>query len=71
MWAAIDALPEEFREVVVLSDVEELPYGEIAGLLGIPVGTVKSRLHRARRVLQQALYQHAVEMGYIRAREDA
>lgn len=71
VWAAIDALPEEFREVVVLSDVEELPYGEIAGLLGIPIGTVKSRLHRARRVLQQALYQHAVEMGYIRAREDA
>jgi RNA polymerase sigma-70 factor (ECF subfamily) len=70
VWAAIDALPEEFREVVVLSDAEELPYGEIARLLGIPMGTVKSRLFRGRRLLQQVLYEHAVEMGYVRARED-
>lgn len=71
VWAAIDALPEEFREVVVLSDAEELPYGEISKLLGIPMGTVKSRLFRGRRLLQQALYDHAVEMGYVRAREEA
>jgi RNA polymerase sigma-70 factor (ECF subfamily) len=55
----------------VLSDAEELPYGEIARLLGIPMGTVKSRLFRGRRLLQQALYEHAVEMGYVRSREDA
>jgi RNA polymerase sigma-70 factor (ECF subfamily) len=64
---AIDALPEEFREVLVLSDIENLSYGEIAEVLHVPVGTVKSRLFRARRLLQRALYDHAVEMGYIRS----
>lgn len=63
---AIDALPEEFREVLVLSDVENLPYAEIATVLGLPLGTVKSRLFRARRQLQGALYDHAVEMGYLK-----
>lgn len=66
---AIDALPTDFREVLVLSDIEGMSYGEIAETLGIPVGTVKSRLFRARRQLQAALYEHAVEMGYIQARE--
>ncbi len=66
---AIDALPEEFREVLVLSDVEGLRYAEIADTLGIPVGTVKSRLFRARHQLQAELYSHAVEMGYIQPRE--
>jgi len=68
---AIDALPEEFREVLVLSDIENLSYAEIAEVLGVPVGTVKSRLFRARRQLQEVLYDHAVEMGYIRARDRA
>ena len=49
---AIDALPPEFREVLVLSDMEGMSYGEIAETLKIPVGTVKSRLFRARRQLQ-------------------
>ena len=66
---AIDALPEEFREVLVLSDVEGMRYAEIAQALNIPVGTVKSRLFRARRQLQSELYAHAVEMGYIQPRE--
>src|SRR5919109_2039281 len=66
---AIDALPEEFREVLVLSDVEGMRYAEIAETLQIPVGTVKSRLFRARRQLQAELYAHAVEMGYIQPRE--
>src|SRR3954471_15516116 len=66
---AIDALPEEFREVLVLSDIEGMSYGEIADTLKIPVGTVKSRLFRARRQLQAGLYAHAVEMGYIQPRE--
>jgi RNA polymerase sigma-70 factor (ECF subfamily) len=66
---AIDALPHEFREVLVLSDVEGMRYGEIAEALQIPVGTVKSRLFRARRLLQAELYSHAVEMGYIQPRE--
>jgi RNA polymerase sigma-70 factor (ECF subfamily) len=61
-------LPDEFREVIVLSDVEGLPYAEISGIAGIPIGTVKSRLFRGRRLLQTALYAHAVEMGYIKPR---
>jgi len=66
---AIDALPPEFREVLVLSDMEGLRYAEIAEALQVPVGTVKSRLFRARRLLQAALYEHAVEMGYIKPRK--
>ena len=66
---AIDALPTDFREVLVLSDMEGLSYAEIAEALKVPVGTVKSRLFRARRQLQGVLYAHAVEMGYIRPRE--
>ena len=65
---AVDALPEDFREVVVLSDIEGLSYAEIAAAAGIPVGTVKSRLFRARRQLQTALYAYAVAMGYIKPR---
>jgi RNA polymerase sigma-70 factor (ECF subfamily) len=63
---AIDRLPEDFREVLVLSDVESLSYAEIAEIMKVPVGTVKSRLFRARRQLQAALYDHAVEMGYLK-----
>jgi RNA polymerase sigma-70 factor (ECF subfamily) len=66
---AIDALPPDFREVLVLSDIEGMRYAEIAEAIGVPVGTVKSRLFRARRLLQTALYAHAVEMGYIKPRE--
>jgi RNA polymerase sigma-70 factor (ECF subfamily) len=65
---AIDALPTEFREVLVLSDMEGMSYADIAEGLQVPVGTVKSRLFRARRQLQRVLYDHAVEMGYIRPR---
>jgi RNA polymerase sigma-70 factor, ECF subfamily len=63
---AIDQLPEQFREAVVLSDVEGLSYEEIARILEVPVGTVKSRLFRARRQLQHKLYDYAVGMGYIK-----
>jgi RNA polymerase sigma-70 factor (ECF subfamily) len=65
---ALDTLPPEFREVMVLSDVEGLPYAEIAHALAIPVGTVKSRLFRARRLMQTELYEHALEAGIITAR---
>jgi RNA polymerase sigma-70 factor (ECF subfamily) len=68
---AIDALPEEYRTAVILSDQEGLSYDEIATLMDVPVGTVKSRLFRGRRRLQQALYQYAVEMGYLRAKAGA
>lgn len=65
---AIDDVPEEYRMAVVLSDLEGLPYADIAQLLEVPVGTVKSRLFRGRRQLQNVLYDYAVEMGYIAAR---
>jgi RNA polymerase sigma-70 factor, ECF subfamily len=52
---ALDGLPEAFREAIWLRDVEELSYQEIATVLGIPIGTVMSRLSRGRRQLYQAL----------------
>jgi RNA polymerase sigma-70 factor (ECF subfamily) len=63
---AIDALPDEYRTAVVLSDVQGLRYAEIAQILGIPEGTVKSRLFRGRRILQKKLREYAYEMGYIK-----
>jgi RNA polymerase sigma-70 factor (ECF subfamily) len=66
---AIDGLPEAFRETVVLSDVEGMSYQEIGKILGIPVGTVKSRLFRARQMLQGKLYDYAVGNGYIKGRK--
>lgn len=63
--AAIDDLPDEFRIPVVLSDLEGLSYQEVADSMGIPVGTVKSRLFRARKRLQARLYDYAREMGYL------
>jgi RNA polymerase sigma-70 factor (ECF subfamily) len=63
---AIDALPEEYRTAVVLSDVQGLRYAEIADVLRIPEGTVKSRLFRGRRILQKKLVGYAVEMGYVK-----
>jgi RNA polymerase sigma-70 factor (ECF subfamily) len=51
---------------VVLIDLEGLSYQEASELMGVPVGTVKSRLFRARKRLQQKLYAYAVEMGYLR-----
>ena len=64
---AIDALPDEYRATVVLSDLHELRYAEIAQILGVPEGTVKSRLFRGRRLLQRKLHGYAVEMGSLRA----
>jgi RNA polymerase sigma-70 factor (ECF subfamily) len=64
---AIDALPDEYRTAVVLSDVHDLRYAEIAQVLGVPEGTVKSRLFRGRRLLQKQLVGYAVEMGYLKA----
>lgn len=55
LQAALRALPEDFRVAVVLSDVVGLPYAEIAEHLGVPVGTVRSRIHRGRRSLRQVL----------------
>lgn len=64
--AAIQALPDEYRSAVMLSDVQGMRYAEIAQVLGVPEGTVKSRLFRGRRILQKKLRSYATEMGYIR-----
>jgi RNA polymerase sigma factor (sigma-70 family) len=57
--AALDALPPDFRVAVVLCDLEQLSYEEIAATLGIKVGTVRSRIHRGRVLLREALAHHA------------
>jgi RNA polymerase sigma-70 factor, ECF subfamily len=69
IFQAIDSLPKEFREVVVLSDLEGLNYQEIADVVDAPLGTVKSRLFRGRRALQKTLYQLARDNGYIQERK--
>jgi RNA polymerase sigma-70 factor (ECF subfamily) len=61
--SALKDIPAEFRAVVVLADIEELSYKEIAESLGCPIGTVMSRLYRGRRLLQQKLLDHAVAVG--------
>ncbi|MFC1654751.1 sigma-70 family RNA polymerase sigma factor [Myxococcota bacterium] len=63
---AIDELPHDFKMVVLLADVNDFSYAQIAEILGIPVGTVMSRLHRGRKLLRAALYSFAVEEGYIK-----
>ena len=63
--AALSALPEEFRIVAALYFMDELAYHEIAEMIGCPVGTVRSRLHRARKLLQKALWVVAQEHGIV------
>lgn len=58
-------LPSEYKSVVVMSDVRGMSYAEIAKSLGVPEGTVKSRLFRGRRLLQGPLRSYAKEMGYL------
>lgn len=62
---AIAELPEDFRTVVILSDIEGLPYEEIAEFVDCPVGTVRSRLHRGRKLLRARLFAYAKERGII------
>lgn len=64
---ALDALPDAYRVAVVLVDVQGYSYPEAAELLGVPVGTVRSRLSRARSQLQRALWRHAQEAGLVKA----
>ncbi len=64
---ALDCLPAEFRLAVVLCDVEEFSYEEIAQIMNCPIGTVMSRLHRGRKLLQRTLYNHAVALGIVKA----
>lgn len=68
---ALEKLPPIFREVVVLCDVEDFSYKEIAGIVGIPMGTVMSRLHRGRKILRAELAVFARNYGIGGAEEDA
>jgi RNA polymerase sigma-70 factor, ECF subfamily len=62
---AIAALPEDFRTVVILADIEELSYEEIAAFVDCPIGTIRSRLHRGRKLLQVQLLEFARRRGYV------
>ena len=64
---ALLELPEEFRQAVYLADAEGFSYSEIAEILGVPMGTVMSRIHRGRKRLREALADHARELGIIKA----
>ncbi len=61
---AINQLAVDFRTVILLSDVEDFTYEEIAKILDIPIGTVRSRLHRARNMLKTKLKEYAENLGY-------
>ncbi len=63
---ALFKLPEAYSTVLILSDIENLPYKEIAEILEVPIGTIRSRLSRARRLLKTQLYKYAREKGYIK-----
>jgi len=63
---AINELPEDFRLVVILSFLENFSYQEIADITDLQIGTVKSRLHRGRKLLQKALLDYALQQGYIK-----
>ena len=61
---ALEELPEDFRTVVLLCDVEGFTYEEIANMLDVPIGTIRSRLHRGRNLLKAQLMDYAEERGY-------
>jgi len=64
---ALDAIPEDYRTVVLLALAEEMSYKEIAAALSIPLGTVMSRLHRGRKLLQVALLDYAKKRGILKS----
>lgn len=63
---ALREIPEEFRTAIVLADIEELSYEEVAKVMGCPLGTVSSRVSRGGRILQVALQDYAIKQGLIK-----
>lgn len=61
---ALNSIPEDFRTVVLLCDVEDFTYEEIANMLDVPIGTIRSRLHRGRNLLKAQLMEYAEKRGY-------
>ena len=61
---ALNSLDVDFRTVIILCDLEGFKYDEMAKILDIPIGTVRSRLHRARNMLKEKLALYAASMGY-------
>lgn len=66
---AIAKLPEDFRTVIILTDIEGFTYEEVAEFVDCPIGTVRSRLHRARKMLYTELQGYAQERGYLKSDE--
>lgn len=62
---AVEDLPEQFRIAVLLADVEGFSYKEIAEIVGVPIGTVMSRIHRGRKLLQKRLWDYASQRGLV------
>jgi len=69
--SALDELAPDYRMALILSDLEEFSYKEVADILEVPVGTVMSRLYRARKALEAAMLRYAREHGYMRGRAPA
>ena len=67
--SALSQLPDDFKIVILLSDVEGLSYKEIADIMECPIGTVRSRLSRARKILQKILLNYALKQGIIKGKE--
>jgi len=62
---AMSVLRGDFRTILILSDIEKMTYEEIAHFVGCPLGTVRSRLHRSRKILHSKLYDYAKDRGYV------
>jgi RNA polymerase sigma factor (sigma-70 family) len=62
--SAVNALPVDYRLIILLCDVEGFKYDEIAKIIDVPIGTVRSRLHRARNMLKDKLKDYAEKRGY-------